>query len=123
MKRAEKGVVRRKVAVARRSRAEGVKLALNDSLGYQVRVTHRSIQRLLEATIAPYGVKLGMWYFLRVLWEEDGLTQSELSRRIGTMEPTTLHAIAGMEECGLVSRTRNSADRRKMNVFLTKKGR
>ena len=98
-------------------------LPLADSVGYQIRMTHRAMQRLLQARIEPHGVTLGMWYFLRVLWDEDGLTQRELSRRVGTMEPTTLHAIAIMERSGFVTRVRNDADRRKLNVFLTPEGR
>ena len=86
-------------------------------------MTHRLMQRALQARIEPSGVTLGMWYFLRVLWDGDGLTQSELSRRIGTMEPTTLSAIASMEAAGLVRRERDVGDRRKLKVFLTKKGR
>ena len=62
-----------------------------------------------------------MWYFLRALWEEDGLTQSELSRRVGTMEPTTLTAIQTMQRNGLVKRIRNKQDRRKLSICLTPK--
>src|SRR5579875_3067159 len=64
-----------------------------------------------------------MWYFLRVLWDGDGLTQSQLSRRVGTMEPTTLSAIGGMEANGIVRRERDTNDRRKIRIFLTEKGR
>jgi DNA-binding MarR family transcriptional regulator len=64
-----------------------------------------------------------MWYFLRALWVEDGLTQRELSTRVGTMEPTTLSAIAIMERNGFVERRRNDQDRRKVNVYLTERGR
>src|SRR5437870_665414 len=84
--------------------ASGVRFPLDESVGYQVRTTHRLLQRMLQVSIEPYGVTLGMWYFLRALWEEDGLTQRELSRRIGTMEPTTLTAIQTMERSGLVKR-------------------
>lgn len=98
-------------------------LPLDRSVGYQIRLTHRLIQRALQARIERHGVTLGMWYYLRVLWDDDGLTQRELSRRIGTMEPTTLSAIAAMEQEGLVRRERNAADRRKINIFLTEKGR
>src|SRR5215212_3964459 len=100
-----------------------VAFPLEASVGYQLRATNRLIQRLLQSRIAPYGITLGMWYFLRALWEEDGLTQRELSQRVGTMEPTTLIAIAGMEREGLVTRKRNEQDRRKINVFLTQRGR
>lgn len=97
-------------------------LKLADSLGYQIRTTHRLFQRALQVEIEPHGVTLGMWYFLRVLWSEDGITQSELSQRVGTMEPTTLSAIRDMERDGLVRRTPHAEDRRKINIFLTEKG-
>ena len=79
---------------------------LQESVGYQIRATHRLLQRYLQMKIEPYDVTLGMWYFLRALWNEDGLTQRELSNRIGTMEPTTLSAIQIMERRGLVTRVR-----------------
>jgi DNA-binding MarR family transcriptional regulator len=98
-------------------------LPLEFSVGYQVRQTHRSIQRLLQARLEPHGVQLGMWYILRVLWSEDGQTQRELSHRVEIMEPTALHTIATMERIGLITRVRNTVDRRKINIFLTPKGK
>ncbi|WP_234729432.1 MarR family winged helix-turn-helix transcriptional regulator [Acidocella facilis] len=98
-------------------------LPLDRSVGYQIRQTHRLIQRALAVRIEAHGVTLGMWYFLRVLWCEDGLTQRELSERVGTMEPTTMSAIQLMERSGFVLRVRNSDDKRKINVYLTEKGR
>jgi DNA-binding MarR family transcriptional regulator len=98
-------------------------LPFSDSVGYQIRATHRALQRFLQLKIEPHGVTLGTWYFLRALWDEDGLTQRELSRRVGTMEPTTLSAILNMEKMGLVRRVRNKRDRRKLHVCLTAKGR
>jgi DNA-binding MarR family transcriptional regulator len=107
----------------RRREPQPFDLPLEKSVGYQVRMTHRALQRYLLAKIGPHGVTLGMWYFLRILWREDGLTQRELSHRIGTREPTTLIAIAAMERQGLVARVRDRADRRKRIVTLTAAGR
>lgn len=98
-------------------------LPFDESIGYQIRTTHRAMQRLLQSRIEPHGITLGMWYFLRALWHEDGLTQRELSNRAGTMEPTTLSAILIMEKKGLVRRLRNRDDRRKWHIHLTPKGR
>jgi DNA-binding MarR family transcriptional regulator len=112
-------------AAARRGAASAKRradLPFEVSVGYQVRMTHRALQRYLQSKIEPFGVTLGMWYLLRALWSEDGLTQRELSRRIGLMEPTTLAAIVAMEKCGFVKRVRNRSDRRKINVLLTRKG-
>lgn len=98
-------------------------LPLERSVGYQIRRTHRLVQRALQVRIEAHGVTLGMWYFLRALWDEDGLTQRELSTRVGTMEPTTMSAISLMEKSGFVERRRNEEDRRKINVYLTERGR
>ena len=110
----------RKVSV---KKANGAELPFAESVGYQVRATHRALQRFLQFKIEPHGITTGMWYFLRALWHEDGLTQRELSVRVGTMEPTTLSAILVMEKKGLVRRVRNPADRRKWHIHLTPKGR
>jgi DNA-binding MarR family transcriptional regulator len=88
-----------------------------------VRATNRAFQMRLRERIEPYGVSSGMWYFLRILWEKDGLTQRELARSIGLMEPTAVTALAGMERAGLIRRVKHPTDRRKINVFLTEAGR
>lgn len=93
------------------------------SVGHQVRWTHRALQRELESRIRPYGITLGMWGFLRALWEEDGLSQRELSDRAGTTEPTTVTALHAMEKRGLVVRVQNADDRRKSNIYLTQPAR
>jgi DNA-binding MarR family transcriptional regulator len=93
------------------------------SSGYLVRDAHRAFQRLLERRIAAYGVTRGQWYFLRVLWNADGLSQRELSARVGMMEPTTVIALRGMETSGLIRRVRSADDRRKVGVFLTAKAK
>lgn len=91
----------------------------DESIGHQVRWTHRALQRELEARIRPYGISLGMWAFLRALWEEDGLSQRELSEAARTKEPTTVTALHAMEKRGLVKRVPNPDDRRKSNIYLT----
>jgi DNA-binding MarR family transcriptional regulator len=93
------------------------------SSGYLVRDAHRAFQRLLERRIAAYGVTRGQWYFLRVLWIADGLSQRELSARVGMMEPTTAIALRSMERAQLIRRLRGDDDRRKVRVFLTAKAK
>jgi len=107
----------------RTSPAEVVVLPFDESVGYQIRQAHRLLQRYLQQKIEPYGVTPGMWYFLRALWHQDGMTQRELSLVVGTMEPTTLAAINSMERSGFVRRVKNTEDRRKINIFLTRRGK
>jgi MarR family transcriptional regulator, organic hydroperoxide resistance regulator len=94
-----------------------------ESAGYLVRDAHRAFQKLLEKRIAAHGISRGQWYFLRVLWIEDGLSQRELSARVGMMEPTTVIALRSMEKTGLIRRVRTSEDKRVANVCLTAKAK
>ena len=91
----------------------------HNSLGYLARIAFRSFSRALERRTLPHGVTSGQWRFLRVLWMEHGLTQRELSRRVGMREPTTVVAIKSLERSAFVRRERSSDDQRKVHVFLT----
>ena len=93
------------------------------SVGYLLRIAFRSYSRALERRTLPMGLSGGQWRFLRVLWTEDGLTQTELSRRVGMREPTTVAAVRGLERAGFVLRRKSKADRRKMYIHLTSRAR
>ena len=108
-------------------RSNGVRLAhytsTRDSVGFVVREVWRLFARCLQPRIAREGVSIGMWFVLRMLWDEDGMTQRELGERVGINGPTMVTALNSMERAGLVKRIHNQADRRKINIFLTERGR
>ena len=95
----------------------------NESPGYLVRDTNIAVGKALRRRLAAYGMTLGQYYFVRALWIEEGLSQRELSRRVGTTEPTTASVLRLLEKNGLVRRQRNKKDRRTINIYLTPKGR
>ena len=94
-----------------------------NSIGYVIRSTHLTFAKYLRNRLQPHDVTPGQWFFLRALWEEEGLSQRELSRRVRTTEPTTVSALRLLERNGLIRRVRNTRDRRTINIFLTPKGR
>ena len=93
------------------------------SVGFLVRDLNRATQRHLQAALRGRGVAPGAWYLLRVLREEDGLTQSDLARRVGMTEPTAVIALRGIEAEGWVHRVRSRTDKRKVHIFPTPGGR
>lgn len=110
---------------AQKENALSTKLQLDPetSAGYQVRRCHRRFDRLLHARLARHGIKAGYWYYLRILWIEDGLSQKVISDRTNVAENTTGAMINAMAKDGLVTRRPDSVDRRKVRVFLTEKGK
>lgn len=95
----------------------------NHSIGYLLRITFRAFSRALEKRTMVHGVSSGQWRFLRQLWLEDGLTQRELSQRVGMREPTTVVAVNSLVKAGFVRRAPSAEDRRKMHIHLTSKAR
>lgn len=93
------------------------------SAGYLVRDTHLAFAKALRGRLQQYDMTPGQYFFLRALWIEEGLSQRELSRRVGTTEPTTASAMRVLDNKGLVRRVRNEVDRRTVNIHLTDAGR
>ncbi|HYZ14750.1 MAG TPA: MarR family transcriptional regulator [Candidatus Acidoferrum sp.] len=95
----------------------------SSSIGYLIRSASKHILAQLQQRLEPHDVTLGQYFVLRELWENEGITQRELSARIGVQEPGTVAAIDAMEKRDLVLRVRSKQDRRKIHVYLTARGR
>lgn len=95
----------------------------NDRLAHVVKDLMRSLQRGLQARLAPHSVAIGQWAYLRILWERDGITQRELSELAGVSEPTTYSALLSMEKMGCITRRKLPSNLRNISVSLTPKGR
>jgi MarR family transcriptional regulator, organic hydroperoxide resistance regulator len=95
----------------------------NDRMAHLVKDATRALVRSLQTRLVQHEVSFGHWTFLRILWERDGLTQRELSREAGVMEPTTFAALRAMESRGYIVRRQLAGNRRKVHIFLTARGR
>jgi DNA-binding MarR family transcriptional regulator len=95
----------------------------NDRMAHLIRDTERAFRKALQVRLADYGVPFGHWTFLRVLWENDGITQKDLSEYAGVMEPTTFAAMKAMEVQGYIVRKQLPSNRKNVYIHLTAKGR
>jgi DNA-binding MarR family transcriptional regulator len=91
-------------------------------LGMLLRAADSTFNRHLRDELAHHDVTFGQFQHLRNLWVENGLTQAELSRRIGIEMASSTAILDSLEELQLITRVRNATDRRKINVFLTPAG-
>jgi len=115
-------VTRRSGTMAGRAPAGETPFCIDDSTAHLVTICHRLYARALQLRFAAHGVAVGQWPLLLYLWDEDGLTQKELSRRVHIEEPTTTRTLDRMERDGLVRRERNPKNRRQVHVYLTERG-
>jgi DNA-binding MarR family transcriptional regulator len=85
--------------------------------------TAREMRALLRSRLRAEGIDLSVWFYLRVLWEEDGITQKELTKRVGDVQPSSVAALRLLEQMGLVTIEKDADDKRKIRIALTKQGR
>ena len=96
---------------------------LQDSLGWLLNNAARLSSRRLSMKLADYNVTPPQWGVLVALWEQDGLSLSELAKRSFFDGPTMTGIVDRLEKAGLVVRRRDSTDRRVISVYLTDEGR
>ena len=98
-------------------------IPLARSVGYHVRYLAETWRDAMDIAASAQGITVSQWRYLRELWEEDGLTTAELTRRVGRQEPTTVVAVRLLERDGLVTTIKSESDRRKSFIRLTPRGR
>ena len=76
-------------------------------------------QQLFEAI----GLYRGQPRVLDALWEQDGLTHTELAERLQVTQATITKMLQRMEKAGLLRRKPDAEDLRVSRVFLTETGR
>ena len=96
---------------------------LNERLGFLVNVVGRLMKRALYLELSEAGVTPTQWTVLMCLWDKDGLSFTELGKRLSFDHPTITGVVDRMEREKLVKRKRHHLDRRVVNVLLTQKGK
>jgi DNA-binding MarR family transcriptional regulator len=91
-------------------------------VGKLLRRAHRSYTRKLQERLAEHGVSLAQYLHLRELWELNGITQVELSQKVGIEKASSTAVLDALDKQKLIFRVRNAQDRRKVNVYLTPAG-
>ena len=94
-----------------------------DRLAHIVRDAGRLYMRALQQRLELHEVSFGHWAILRVLWEEQGITQKDISLRTGLMEPTVHEALVNLENQNIIVRERVNGNQKKWYVFLTPNGK
>jgi DNA-binding MarR family transcriptional regulator len=119
--------IKKKSTAQTEAHADALALAVeqlaHERVAHLVKDAARACIRSLQIRLTPHTVSYGHWTILRVLWEQDGLSQRMLAERAGVTEPTTFTAVKSLEGLGYVERTHLPGDNKKVHVFLTKSGR
>lgn len=75
-----------------------------------------------SAALRKLNLHIGQELALAHLWEKDGITQSELRKKIGSEASTVSNMLRKLEVDGIVYRKKSKTDSRATKIFLTEKG-
>lgn len=73
--------------------------------------------------LTELGLYAGQEVFLYSLWEQDGLTQSQLVEQMCVQHATISKMVDRMEKAGLVTHRADAEDSRVTRIFLTEQGK
>jgi DNA-binding MarR family transcriptional regulator len=88
-----------------------------------VRNAHRAYDKVLARELAKFGILTGQWSLLRVLWNEDNLSQIEVAKRMKIERASLTAMLATVVKSGLITRRGDPSDRRIQLIRLTRRGR
>jgi MarR family transcriptional regulator, transcriptional regulator for hemolysin len=91
-------------------------------IGLRLNQVARTVGRAFDDAMAAAGGTLPVWLILLNLKIRRPGTQRELADAVGIREATLTHHLNAMDADGLITRTRDAANRRIQVVALTEKG-
>jgi MarR family transcriptional regulator for hemolysin len=91
-------------------------------MGLRLNQAARAVGRAFDEALAEAGGSLPVWLVLLNLKVRRPANQRELAEAVGIREATLTHHLNAMDAGGLVTRTRDTANRRVQVVALTAKG-
>jgi len=93
------------------------------SAGFLANQMARLFAKGLQQRIRSLGLAPAQFMTLLALWDEDGLSQSELVRRLDVEQATMANTLTRMERDGLIERRSNPNDGRSQSIYMTPKAK
>lgn len=91
--------------------------------GHSLAQTCKLLRARVHSMLDEVGLYRGQQFVLGALWAGEGVTHSELARKLHIRPATMTNALKRMERAGLVERRPDQEDQRVSRVYLTDAGR
>lgn len=98
-------------------------LLLDNQLCFALYSTSLLMTKTYKPLLQALGLTYPQYLAMLVLWEDDGITVSEISARMLTDPGSLTPLLKRLENEGLLQRVRSSQDERVVQLHLTDKGR
>lgn len=97
-------------------------LLLDNQLCYALYAAAHRMTKSYRPLLERLGLTYPQYLVLLVLWEQDGVTVSEIGRRLRLDSGTLTPVLKRLESAGFLVRTRRQSDEREVEIALTLQG-
>ena len=91
----------------------------NESLGYLVNHLNLILQHELDEQLKRYQLDIKLWPVLFELWQQEGISQTELSKRCDVANYTMTRMLDHLQDLKLITRHQELDNRRTFQIYLT----
>ena len=97
-------------------------MKIEECINYLLTQAQIKVNQIFKENLSIYDITPAQYILLYHLWQEDGLSPSQLSTLSGLDASTITGLLTRMEKKDFIKRRHSEEDRRGVNVFLTLKG-
>ena len=94
-----------------------------DRMAHLLKLASKATSRALQDRLARHDIAYSHWTILRILWNQDSLSVTELSLRASIAKPATVTAVQALDKLGYVTRRKRDGDKKTVYIELTEAGR
>lgn len=98
------------------------RLLLDNQLCFSLYATSLAMTQLYKPHLQALGLTYTQYTIMLILWEHDGISLTEISRRLGQKSGALTPVLKRMESEGLLKRNRGVQNDRTLTIQLTDKG-
>ena len=98
-------------------------MKLTNQLCFPLYAAARNVTGLYTPWLKPLGLTYTQYIVFLVLWEEDGISVTEIGEKLMLDNGTLSPLLKKMEKAGYINRRRSSDDERVVVITLTEEGR
>ena len=98
-------------------------LRLESQLCFALYAATNAIVRVYRGKLKEVGITYPQYLVMLALWEEDGIPIKAIADRLQLDSATITPLVQRLEESALITKKRNPADDRVVNVYLSDKGK
>jgi MarR family transcriptional regulator, organic hydroperoxide resistance regulator len=100
-----------------------VNIQFQDYVSIKIHKTDLNLTSYIKSKLEVFNLAPEQNLVMLLLWEKDGITQNQLSEKLGKDKTNIARMVSSLEKKGFIKRMSCRKDRRSLELYLTDRGR